>query len=45
MEAMRRLIEENEDVQRVLCLLYFNDFVFFGYSFPPACADLAAGSG
>ena len=35
--AMRELIETNTYVQLVLCLLYRNDFVAFGYSFPPAC--------
>ena len=35
--AMRELIETNTHVQLLLCLLYRNDFLVFGYSFPPAC--------
>ena len=38
--AMRTLIETNTEVQMALCLLYKNDFLIFGYSFPPACSIL-----
>ena len=40
-KAMRTLIETNAHVARALCHILYYDFVYFGYSFPPACSDMA----
>jgi len=34
---MRELVEEDEDVMLALCHILYYEFVYFGYSFPPAC--------
>lgn len=38
--AMRNLIQEDSKIMRALCLIYYYDFLYFGYSFPSACKDL-----
>ena len=40
-KAMRTLIETDAHVARALCHILYYDFVYFGYSFPPACSDMA----
>lgn len=39
-KAMRELLEEEEDVLRALCHILYYEFVYLGYSFPPACEGM-----
>lgn len=36
-QAMRSLITEKPVIQKILCLIYKQDFLAFGYTFPPVC--------